>query len=63
MNTRARIPEYWLVDPQMETITVLTLTDAAYIPHGIFRRGETAHARLLTGFTVAVDVVLDAALA
>ena len=59
---RARIPEYWLVDPQMETITVLTLTDAAYIPYGIFRRGETAHARLLTGFTVAVDVVLDAAL-
>lgn len=47
----------------LATITVLTLTDAAYIPYGIFRRGETADARLLTGFTVAVDVVLDAALA
>jgi Uma2 family endonuclease len=56
----ADIPEYWIVNPAEETITVLTLADGAYSAHGVFRRGETATSALLTGFTVSVDAVCDA---
>jgi Uma2 family endonuclease len=56
----ARIPEYWIVNPLDETITVLMLADDAYAEHGVFRRGETATSALLPGFTVLVDSVFDA---
>jgi Uma2 family endonuclease len=56
----AGIPEYWIVDPEQETITVLRLDAELYIEHGIFRRGETAGSALLPDFAVNVDAVLDA---
>ena len=56
----ARIPEYWIVNPLDETITVLTLSGAAYVEHGVFRRGEDAGSVLLPGFSVAVADVFDA---
>ena len=56
----AGIPEYWIVHPLDETITVLTLIDGSYAEHGLFRRGEHANSRLLSAFVVAVDAVLDA---
>ena len=58
---RAGIPEYWIVDPQEEAITVLTLEGDTYAVHGEFERGAEATSVLLAGFTVAVDEVLDAA--
>lgn len=48
------IPEYWIVDPQEQTITVLTLNGDHYRVHGEFKPGETATSLLLEGF--AVDV-------
>ena len=33
----AGIPEYWIVDPRNETVTVLALRGAAYVEHGVFR--------------------------
>jgi Uma2 family endonuclease len=56
----ARIPEYWIVDPQDETITVLRLEGIAYVEHGVFRRGMQAISALLAGLTVNVDAVFDA---
>jgi len=56
----AQIPEYWIVNPLDETITVLALADDAYAEHGVFRRGETATSVLLAGFIVQVDEVFDA---
>lgn len=56
----AGIPEYWIVNPEDETITVLALQGAAYAPHGVFRRGELADSLLLAGFTVAVSALFDA---
>ena len=56
----AQIPEYWIVNPLDETITVLTLADDAYAEHGVFRRGEMATSALLAGFAVRVDEVFDA---
>jgi Uma2 family endonuclease len=57
----ARIPAYWIVNPMDETLTVLTLTGAAYTEHGVFRRGERAHSALFEGVGVSVDEVFDAA--
>ena len=57
----ARIPEYWVVDPMDETITVLTLAGDAYTEHGVFRRGQRADSVDLGGFVVSVAEVFDAA--
>jgi Uma2 family endonuclease len=56
----AGIPEYWIVDPQEQTITVLKLEGREYAEHGVFRRGDTATSLLLEGFALEVSAVLDA---
>jgi Uma2 family endonuclease len=56
----ANIPEYWIINPLNDTITVLVLQDAAYVEHGVFGRGDRATSKLLDGFGVSVDEVLDA---
>jgi Uma2 family endonuclease len=56
----AGIPEYWIIDPEAATITVLTLKDGAYVAHGVFRHGDTATSALLQGFSVRVEAVCDA---
>jgi Uma2 family endonuclease len=53
----AGIPEYWIVNPIDNTITVLTLDGSAYATHGVFTRNATATSRLLAGFVVEVDAV------
>lgn len=55
----ARIPEYWIVNPLKHTITVLVLDGEEYVEHGVFHRGARAASRLLDGFSVSVDEVLD----
>jgi Uma2 family endonuclease len=55
------IPEYWTVEPQEKIITVLALAGNAYQSHGVFREGEVANSKLLTGFTVDVASVFQAA--
>lgn len=55
-----RVPEYWIVNPETETITVLRLHGDAYTESGIFRRGESALSPLLTGFSIDVTAVFDA---
>ena len=56
----AGIPEYWIVNPLDQTITVLSLAGDGYQPRGIFRRGEQADSALLEGFRVSVAEVFDA---
>jgi len=56
---QAGIPEYWIVNPQTETITVLRLERAKYAEHGVFARGAVASSALLSGFEVRVDEVFD----
>jgi Uma2 family endonuclease len=55
-----RVPEYWIVNPQTETITILRLRGEAYEEAGVFRRGQVATSVLLPEFSVAVAEVFDA---
>jgi Uma2 family endonuclease len=55
----AGIPEYWIIDPEDEAITVLRLENDSYTEHGLFHRAETATSALLSGFAIGVDDVLD----
>lgn len=57
---RASIPEYWVVNPLNETITVLRLEGNRYVEHGVFARGSTATSALLPDFSVEVSACLDA---
>lgn len=56
----AGIPEYWIVNPLTETITVLVLAGETYAEHGVFGRGDRAVSRLIDGFGVSVAEVFDA---
>jgi len=57
---QAGIPEYWIVNPQDATITVLHLTGERYVEHGIFTRGTTATSATLTDLQTLVDDVFAA---
>jgi Uma2 family endonuclease len=58
---QARIPEYWIVDPEEEMITVLVLKSRQklYTVFGKFGKGERAASKLLCGFTVDVTTALS----
>ncbi len=56
----AGIPEYWIVNPLDETLSVLTLQGDSYIVHGVFRRRMSATSPLFHGFTIPVDDMFDA---
>jgi Uma2 family endonuclease len=53
------VPEYWIVDPEQQTITVLTLDGSKYRIHGEFRPGSIATSVLLQGFEVNVTACFD----
>jgi Uma2 family endonuclease len=56
---RAGIPEYWIVDPQFEKITVLALEGEVYVVHGEYPRGAEAESRLLPEFKLEVASVFS----
>ena len=55
----AAIPEYWIVDPRVESVTVLRLAGSDYVEHGVFARGDTATSPLLDGLSLAVTALFD----
>jgi len=56
----AKIPEYWIVDPEEETIEVLSLRGKKYRTVATYRRGMEAKAVTLNEFAIPVDSVFDA---
>ena len=57
---QGRVPEYWIVNPQTESITVLRLAGMLMKTLASTGRGESAESVLLAGFSVAVAAVFDA---
>ena len=57
-----RIPEYWIVNPTDESVTVLSLADEGeeYTGERVFRRGEAATSTLLPDLSVQVSAIFDA---
>jgi Uma2 family endonuclease len=55
----ARVPEYWIVNPQNQSISVLRLHGGAYEEAGIYGRGERAVSSLAAEFTLDVDALFD----
>lgn len=49
------VQEYWLVDPDMQQVTVLKLKGGAYAVHGKYKCGEKAQSALLKGFSLDVS--------
>jgi Uma2 family endonuclease len=54
---QASVREYWLVDPDAQTIEVFVLEDGVYVLSGKYRAGEMANSVLLDGFAIAVEAV------
>jgi Uma2 family endonuclease len=57
---RAGISEYWIVDPEKEVVTVLTLEGETFRVHGDFKKGQTADSVLLEGFELDVSALFAA---
>ena len=58
---QARIPEYWIVDPVEETVTVLSLDGQSYRAHGEFKPGTVATSPLLPKFQINVTELFKSA--
>lgn len=56
----ARIPEYWIVNPLDETVTVLVLVGSAYREHGVFVRGQPVASVCLPDCSLDVASLFDA---
>jgi len=48
------IPEYWIIDPKLNEVTVLKLSGDHYEVHGVFGPGQKASSVLIGGFEVDV---------
>jgi Uma2 family endonuclease len=55
---KAGVEEYWIVDPDAETIEVFVLRRGAYVMLGKWGRGEVARSEVLKGFEVKVNEVM-----
>lgn len=58
---RACVPEYWIIDPEQATATVLVLQGTKYEVHGHFEAGTTAHSVCLPEFSVDVTSLFASA--
>lgn len=53
----AQVPEYWIVDPESQSIEVLRIVDGAYVRGGLFRRKDTLTSALLPGLEIVLGEV------
>jgi Uma2 family endonuclease len=57
---RAGIPEYWIVDPDQESILVLTFQAGKYVEAGSFTRGATITSPSFPGLQMSATTILEA---
>ncbi len=56
---QAGIEEYWIIDPETQTVTVLTLDGETYQVHGEFTQGQTATSVLIENFQIEVTALFS----
>ena len=56
---RAGVTEYWIVDPDEKTVTVLSLDGESYRTHGEFKPGSVATSRLLPESQIDVTELFE----
>ena len=55
LYARYGVREYWLVDPDIRTVTVLLLDEGAFVEVARYGAGQTLTSPTLTSFTVNLD--------
>ena len=55
---QAGLPEYWIVDPDSETIEVFALAGGVYALHSRANRSQKAKSKLLPGFVISFKDLL-----
>lgn len=56
---RAGVREYWIVDPENQSVQVLTLTSGLLLPHEEYGRGDVAKVNVLDGCFVELSKVFS----
>ena len=54
------VKEYWLVDPDAMTVTVLVLQESDFEEAGVYSKGQTLTSPTLEGFSVNLDDIFRA---
>ncbi len=55
LYARHEVREYWLVDPDAETVEVLVLGEESLSPHQVFEAGQTLGSPLLAGLSLELE--------
>ncbi|MCL4512550.1 MAG: Uma2 family endonuclease [Candidatus Eremiobacteraeota bacterium] len=53
------VKEYWIVDPDSETISVFILEGEVFHEKGIYKRGQILESTLLPGFSLVLEDVFQ----
>ena len=54
---RYGVREYWLADPEAQTVTVLLLGENGYEVAGIYAKGDTLTSPTLEGFSIDLNEI------
>lgn len=55
----AGIPEYWILDPANDTLTILELSGSEYVERSVLSRGDTLTTLTIPGFELALARLFD----
>ena len=53
------VKEYWIVDPNAETISVFILEEKVFQERGIYKRNQVLESPLLPGFSLVLEDVFQ----
>lgn len=56
---RAGVREYWIVDPDSQTVQVFTLSDGLLLPHEVYNRQGVAKVNILDGCFIELSKVFS----
>ena len=59
LYARHGVKEYWPINPDTRTVTVLLLRDGDYVEAGVYREGDTVTSPTLEGFSFRVEEIFS----